>query len=47
MMAVEPLSGKRIVEVKEQKTKKDYALFIIPTFLSFFLYKISISSYNN
>lgn len=28
MMAFEPLSGKRIVEVKERKTKKDYALFM-------------------
>lgn len=28
MIALEPLSGKRIVEVKEQKTKKDYALFM-------------------
>lgn len=28
MMAVEPLAGKRIVEVKEQRTKKDYALFM-------------------
>jgi hypothetical protein len=28
MMAIEPLAGKRIVEVKEQKTKKDYALFM-------------------
>jgi len=28
MMAVEPLAGKRIVEVKERKTKKDYALFM-------------------
>jgi hypothetical protein len=28
MMAVEPLAGKRIVEVKERRTKKDYALFI-------------------
>ncbi len=28
MMAIEPLAGKRIVEVKERKTKKDYALFM-------------------
>ena len=28
MIAIEPLAGKRIVEVKERKTKKDYALFI-------------------
>ena len=28
MMAVEPLAGKRIVEVKERRTKKDYALFM-------------------
>ncbi len=28
MLAFEPLSGKRIVCVKEQKTKKDYALFM-------------------
>jgi len=28
LMAVEPLAGKRIVEVTEQKTKKDYALFM-------------------
>lgn len=28
MMAVEPLAGKRIVEVKKRRTKKDYALFM-------------------
>lgn len=28
MMAVEPLSGKRIVEVRKQKTKQDYAEFM-------------------
>lgn len=28
MMAFEPLSGKRIVEVKKRKTKKDYAFFM-------------------
>jgi len=28
MMAIEPLAGKRIVEVTHQKTKKDYAHFI-------------------
>jgi len=28
MMAFEPLTGKRIVEVKERKTRKDYAMFI-------------------
>lgn len=28
MMAVEPLTGKRIVEVNKRKTKKDYALFM-------------------
>jgi len=28
MMAVEPLAGKRIIEVKERRTKKDYALFM-------------------
>jgi len=28
MIAFEPLAGKRIVEVKEQKTKKDYAKFM-------------------
>jgi len=28
LIAVEPLSGKRIVEVTEQKTKKDYARFM-------------------
>lgn len=28
MMAVEPLAGRRIVEVTERKTKKDYALFM-------------------
>lgn len=28
MMAVEPSAGKRIVEVKERRTKKDYALFM-------------------
>lgn len=28
LLAVEPLSGKRIVEVREQKTKKDYAEFM-------------------
>lgn len=28
MMAIEPLTGKRIVEVKERKTKKDYAKFM-------------------
>lgn len=28
MMAFEPLAGKRIVEVKKRKTKKDYALFM-------------------
>lgn len=28
MMAVEPLAGKRIVEVKERRTKKDYAKFM-------------------
>jgi len=28
MMAIEPKVGKRIVEVKERKTKKDYALFM-------------------
>jgi len=28
MMAVEPLAGKRIVEVKERRTKKDYAQFM-------------------
>ncbi len=28
MMAIEPLAGKRIVEVKERRTKKDYALFM-------------------
>lgn len=28
MMAFEPLAGKRIVEVKERKTKKDYAMFM-------------------
>lgn len=28
MMAVEPLAGKRILEVKERRTKKDYALFM-------------------
>jgi hypothetical protein len=27
-MANEPLSGKRFVKVTEQKTKKDWALFI-------------------
>ena len=28
MIAIEPLAGKRIIEVKERRTKKDYALFI-------------------
>lgn len=28
MMAVEPLAGKRIVDVRERKTKKDYAKFM-------------------
>lgn len=28
MVAIEPLAGKRIIEVKERKTKKDYALFM-------------------
>ncbi len=28
MMAIEPLAGKRIVEVKERRTKKDYAIFM-------------------
>ena len=28
MMAVEPLAGKRIVEVKKRRTKKDYARFM-------------------
>jgi len=28
LMAVEPLSGKRIVEVRKRRTKKDYALFM-------------------
>ena len=28
MLAIEPLAGKRIVEVTQRKTKKDYALFI-------------------
>ena len=28
LMVVEPLAGKRIVEVKERRTKKDYALFM-------------------
>lgn len=28
MLGIEPLAGKRIVEVKERKTKKDYALFM-------------------
>lgn len=28
LMAVEPLAGKRIIEVKERRTKKDYALFM-------------------
>ena len=28
MIAVEPLAGKRIVEVRKRKTKKDYALFM-------------------
>ncbi len=28
LLAVEPLSGKRIVEVREQRTKKDYAEFM-------------------
>lgn len=28
LLAVEPLSGKRIVDVREQKTKKDYAVFM-------------------
>lgn len=28
MMAVEPLAGKRIVEVRKRRTKKDYALFM-------------------
>lgn len=28
MMAIEPLAGKRIVEVKERRTKKDYAPFM-------------------
>lgn len=28
LLAVEPLSGKRIVDVREQKTKKDYAAFM-------------------
>jgi hypothetical protein len=29
LAAVEPLKGKRIVEVREQKTKKDYAEFMV------------------
>ena len=28
LAAIEPLTGKRIVDVREQKTKKDYAEFI-------------------
>jgi len=28
LLAVEPLAGRRIVDVREQKTKKDYALFM-------------------
>lgn len=28
LLAVEPLTGKRIVDVREQKTKKDYAAFM-------------------
>lgn len=28
LLAIEPLSGKRIVDVREQKTKKDYAVFM-------------------
>ncbi len=28
MMAFEPLAGKRIVDVRERKTKKDYAKFM-------------------
>jgi len=28
MIAIEPLAGERIVEVKKRKTKKDYALFM-------------------
>ena len=28
MLAVEPLSGKRVVEVRKRRTKKDYAEFI-------------------
>ena len=28
LLAVEPLTGKRIVDVREQKTKKDYAIFM-------------------
>ncbi len=28
MVAVEPLTGKRIVEVKKRRTKKDYAMFM-------------------
>jgi transposase len=28
LLAVEPLSGRRIVDVREQKTKKDYAIFM-------------------
>lgn len=28
LMAVEPLAGKRIIDVREQKTKKDYARFM-------------------
>jgi len=28
MMAIEPLGGKRIVEVRKRRTKKDYALFM-------------------
>src|SRR3990170_444552 len=30
LMAVEPLAGRRIVNVTEQKTKKDYATFMKP-----------------
>ena len=28
LLAVEPLTGKRIIDVREQKTKKDYAAFM-------------------
>ena len=28
MMAIEPLAGKRIIDIRERKTKKEYALFM-------------------